>query len=219
MTPALLFDLDGTLIRSDPLHAAVFMDFFAEHGVEIDERTYTDRISGLRNDEIFARFLPDGDAAALSAEKEARFRARLGDEADPMPGLPALLATARDRGWRMAVVTNAPRENAEAMLSALGLSDGFETLVVADELARGKPDPLPYLTALDRLGLSARDALAFEDSPSGVRAAHAAGITTIGLRSSQDHETLMSAGAAGSIADFNDPGLTSWLETLTEETQ
>ncbi len=218
MRPALLLDLDGTMVLSDALHAEVFVAMFAERGREIDEAFYTDRIQGRLNGDIFAEFFPEGDAEALAEEKEARFRARLGATTAPVAGLPALLDRARAARWGLGVVTNAPRANMEAMLGAAGLSGRFDAVVLAEELPRGKPDPLPYATALQRLGADPARALAFEDSRSGVRSAAAAGIATIGLRSSLGHDALVSAGASDSIADFTDPGLAPWLDRLTEET-
>lgn len=219
MSPALLFDLDGTMIESDPIHAAVFREVFAERGREIDGQFYTDRIQGRLNEDIFTEFFPGEDADALADEKEARFRDRLGGSADPMPGLLTLMDRARGDGLAIGIVTNAPRLNAETMLSAIGLDGRFDTLVVCEDLPRGKPDPLPYRTGLERLGAAAAHALAFEDSRSGIASASAAGIATIGLRSSLGHDALISAGASDSIADFTDPGLGPWLDRLTEETR
>lgn len=221
MRPALLFDMDGTMIDSDPLHARVFGEMFAERGIAetVDEAFYADRLQGRLNADIFADFFPGGDATALENEKEARFRGRLGPETEPLPGLADLLDRARAAGWALGVVTNAPRENVEAMLAAIGIAEQFETVVLASELPRGKPDPLPYATALARLGAAPARALAFEDSRSGVASAAAAGIATIGLRSSLGHDALVAAGASESIADFTDPGLAPWLARLTEETE
>ncbi|WP_375261879.1 HAD family hydrolase [Palleronia sp.] len=218
MTVAMLFDLDGTLIHSDPIHAAVFIELFAEQGIEIDEAHYYDHIHGRLNEDIFGDAFPGADAKALADEKEARFRERLGTAAEPMSGLLPLLDRIKAAGWRTAIVTNAPRTNADAMLAAIGLSDHFDTLVVSDELERGKPDPLPYLTALDRLGGTPARALAFEDSPSGVTAAARAGIATMGLRSSLTHERLTDAGAVATLADFSDPALAPWIDRITKET-
>ena len=124
-----------------------------------------------------------------------------------MPGLVDLLDRADAMGWPRAVVTNAPRDNAEAMLSAIGLRDRFEVLIIGDECERGKPDPAPYRAAMAALGVDAAQSIAFEDSPSGVKAAQAAGALTIGLRSSLDDAALRRAGADASIADFADPTL------------
>lgn len=90
-----------------------------------------------------------------------------------------MLAWARRKKLLTGLVTNAPHENARHVTQTLGLS--FDVVVLAEELAAGKPDPLPYRVALERLDLEAQEALAFEDSPAGVKAAVGAGIPTIGL--------------------------------------
>ncbi|QFU08858.1 Fructose-1-phosphate phosphatase YqaB [Rhodobacteraceae bacterium THAF1] len=217
MTLALLFDLDGTLIHSDPIHAAVFIELFAEYGREIDERYYYDNIHGRRNEAIFGDAFPDSDPQAMADEKEARFRDRLGDSAEPMAGLMPLLDRAACNGWPCAIVTNAPRANADAMLAAIGLNSRFDPVVIGDELPRGKPDPLPYQTALDRLGIDAGGALALDDSPSGVASASAARVATLGVRSSLPHDALIQAGAHDTIADFTDPVLDHWIAQLTKD--
>ena len=97
-----------------------------------------------------------------------------------MLGALALLDFADRRGLKRAVVTNAPRANAEKVLAALGIDGRLPIVVIGGELARSKPDPLPYLTALERTGARAEHSVAFEDSLSGVRAAVAAGLAVVG---------------------------------------
>ncbi|MFQ1702645.1 HAD family hydrolase [Loktanella agnita] len=214
MTAALLFDLDGTLLHSDPLHEQVFFDLMQEYGVHLAPGTYLSDMHGRQNAAIFADFLPDGDAQSLSDRKEAMFRERLGAAAKPTAGLMDLLALAKQNGWVCAVVTNAPRINADAMLSAIGLSTAFDTLVIGDECSAGKPDPAPYLEALARLGTDPATAIAFEDSPSGILAARAAGLFTYGLRTSLSHDQLTQAGASATLADFTDTALLDHLKRL-----
>ncbi len=209
----LLFDLDGTLTDTDQLHLAAYRVLFARFGQTLDEATYKAHIMGATNAAIGARFFPALDAtaqAAIGDEKEALFRASLTTLA-PLPGLPRLLAHAEAQGWGMAVVTNAPRANAEAMLAGLGLADRFTHLVIGDELAHGKPHPMPYLTGLARTGGSAGCALAFEDSRSGVRAAVAAGIETVGMLTGLDEPTLRAEGARHVIQNFDDARLWTLL--------
>lgn len=214
MTAALLFDLDGTLIDSDAIHREIFAGLLHTRGHRVDERFYLDQIHGQLNADIFARLCPGEDAQSLSDEKEAAFRARLTGLVPAMAGLETLLALAAAKTWRTAVVTNAPRLNAEAMLRAIGHSESFGTLVIGEECVRGKPAPDPYLAALELLGAHPETALAFEDSPSGVASAAAAGVFTIGVRSSLDDAALRSAGASASIADFSDPALSPLLARL-----
>ena len=108
------------------------------------------------------------EQAATLAAKEARYREDLG-AVEPIAGVEALLDFAAARGLRCAVVTNAPRANVEAVLGALGLAARLPLWVVGAELARAKPDPLPYQTALARLGAEAGRSVAFEDSLSGLQ--------------------------------------------------
>ncbi len=211
---ALLFDLDGTLLHSDPLHEQAFTDLLRGYGVQLAPGDYLRFIHGRENAAIFADLLPDEDARALSLRKETMFRDNLGDWATPTAGLLALLDRAAREGWATAVVTNAPRINAEAMLAALDLTDRFNTLVIGEECRAGKPDPAPYLTALDRLDADPARSLAFEDSPSGIRAARGANLFTYGLRTSLSHDQLMQAGASASLADFTDPALLDPLSRL-----
>ncbi|MBS0122751.1 HAD family hydrolase [Thetidibacter halocola] len=214
MTKALLFDLDGTLLHSDPLHFAVFAEMFAERGRQIDEAFYLENVHGTHNLESFPHLFPGEDAQTLSDEKEARFRDRLGAGHPPMPGAATLLDRAEAEGWNVAVVTNAPRVNAEHMLRAIGLRERFEVLVIGDECRRGKPAPDPYLTAMATLGVAPGDAIAFEDSGSGLAAARASGAYTVGIRSSADDATLRRHGAHTSVADFTDPALDPILARL-----
>lgn len=213
---ALLFDLDGTLLVSDPIHEAVFRDMLTERGIDLEDDFYLRHVHGRTNVDIFADLLPDEpDPKALDEMKEALFRARLPRPYPAMPGVAALVAQAQDKGWGLAIVTNAMRKNAEAMLGAIGLRAAFQTIVVAEECARGKPHPDPYLEAIRQLGEDPARCIAFEDSAAGVRAAAAAGAYTLGIRSALDDATLRAAGAAASLRDFNDPALPEHLARLT----
>lgn len=204
---ALLFDMDGTVIDSDPIHVEVFIAFMAEYGLSISRDDYMSRIHGRRNEEVFAEVLPDQDPWALHEAKEARFRARLGPEQAPMPGLVPLLERARAAGWRCALVTNACRENAIAVLATLKLNAYFDAVILAEDHPRGKPDPAVYRAALEALQVSADEALAFEDSSTGLASATGAGIRTIGISSGLSPDTLRLHGAHTVIADFTDPAL------------
>jgi HAD superfamily hydrolase (TIGR01509 family) len=206
---ALLFDLDGTLVHTDPVHFRAWREVLDRHGVAIDEAGYARRISGRHNPEIVADLLPSLDAAgrqALIDEKEARFR-DLAGRMSPLSGARELARRAHAAGMGTAVVTNAPRVNADFMLRALELDDAFDTVVLGDDLAAAKPDPAPYLEALRRLDCPPAEALAFEDSPSGVRSARAAGVAVVGLATTQRPEALRAEGAELVIADFDDPRL------------
>ncbi|APD08949.1 MULTISPECIES: HAD family hydrolase [Thermus] len=203
MVKALLFDLDGTLADTDPLHLPAWREVLRPYGLSVDPVFYRERISGRLNPEIVRDLLGlEGEEAnRLIEAKEARFR-ELAQGLEPTPGLRNLLQKAEAQGLLWGVVTNAPRENAHHVLQALSLKPPL--LVLAEEVGRGKPDPLPYRVALARLGVAPEEALAFEDSPSGVRSAVGAGIPTYALLTGHGAESLLEAGAKGVLRDFRE---------------
>jgi beta-phosphoglucomutase len=208
-----LFDLDGTLVNSDSWHFLTWQEVLKEFGISIDQVFYKQYISGRLNGEIVRDILPQlstEEGLKVADAKEARFRT-LGNQLQPLAGLRRVLAWSASRQLKQAVVTNAPRANAEFMLAALQLNSVFSTVVLAEEAVRGKPDPEPYLIALNRLNVNSNEAIAFEDSISGIFSATRAGIYTIGVASTHDPQELLDAGAKMAIADFSDPQLWQWL--------
>ncbi|MDB5361560.1 MAG: haloacid dehalogenase [Rhodospirillales bacterium] len=208
---ALLFDLDGTLADTEALHLKAFETVF---GRPIDLDYFNAHISGQSNERIMAHAFPGrsvDEHVVLSDRKESLYRSFVGP-LDPTPGLPELLRWASRHALPCAVVTNAPRANATLVLAALGLSDRFDCVIAGDEVGRSKPHPEPYLTALDALGSQASNAVAFEDSLSGLRAAVAAGLPTFGMLTSLREADLLREGAVQAIDDFRDGRLWDWLE-------
>ncbi|KAG2438042.1 hypothetical protein HXX76_005655 [Chlamydomonas incerta] len=204
-----LFDVDGTLVESDPLHFKAFQEILSELGYNggepITEDFFRHHISGRHNPEIAADLFPDWPEERRTQfymDKEARYRRLAAQGLEALPGLREFLDWIAARGLRRAAVTNAPRANAEMMLAALGLDSYFEHLVLGEECARAKPHPDPYLTAMELLGLTPEESLVFEDSPSGVRAGVAAGSPVIALTTGQHPEVLAAAGAVWIIRDF-----------------
>jgi len=226
MTAALLFDLDGTLVDTDELHLASFNQAFAAHGINLSRASYTARIMGKPNIAIAAELVPDmpiAEARLLLEEKERVYRALTRDLADrqassghglaPIDGLLPLLDWAAARSLPCAVVTNAPRGNAELVLAALGIATRFNAVVIADELTEMKPHPLPYLTALDLLGADAAHSVVFEDSPSGILAGSRAGMPVLGLMTALSEAALVDAGAALAVADYRDSRIRPFIES------
>ncbi|PDT82519.1 haloacid dehalogenase [Bradyrhizobium sp. Y36] len=211
---ALLFDIDGTLANTDPLHLKAFNQVLGPRGHVFDHARFSRELQGFANVSIGERFLPDetpARRAEILDEKEAVFRTLVAGQIEPLPGLMALLDRADAAGVPMVAVTNAPRLNAELLLAGLGITERFKAIVIGDELAYGKPHPLPYQEGLRFVGGSAAASVAFEDSRSGVQSAAAAGIPTIGIRTSLSHDDLIGAGAVGSASAFDDPDLLTRL--------
>lgn len=178
MTPsAVLLDLDGTLVDSEPIHRAAYRAFFRERGWEVPEGDLA-LFTGRRAREVFATIpgpWSDEDPVALHDAVVGHFPADAVPEA--VPGAQELLAAASAGGVPVAVVTSA---GADWVRRAVG--DGLEALelvdvvVATEDVTDGKPHPEGYLLACSRLGVDPAGALAVEDSPAGVRSAVAAGV-------------------------------------------
>jgi len=215
---ALLMDLDGTLLDTDPLHVEAFRRLLAPSGRTVSEDYYVTHIMGAPIDAIMADLFPTASAEerhALGEQKEALFRDQLTGPLQAKAGLGAFLDWAQGNGFGLAIVTNAPRDNATLMLDGLGLGGRIDAILIGDELPESKPHPYPYAEAARRLGVPMHRALAFEDSGPGIRSASGAGACTFGLEGAFDADRLIAAGATHTIPDYTAPVLWQVLETLT----
>lgn len=174
---ALLFDNDGTLVSSLGSVERCWTRWAWEYGITAEEFGRVE-LHGRTAAEIVADLLPAGQVPEAVARVE-----QLEVEDVPnggvqlLPGTTAFLDPLPAERW--AVVTSATRRLAEARLNAVGIRP--KTLVAADDVTRGKPDPQPYLLAARRLGVDPARCVVFEDAPAGLRAGRAAGMTTVAL--------------------------------------
>ena len=215
MLAAILFDLDGTIANTDPFHMQAWQQILDDRQMQVDEVFYKQHISGKRNQRIIAEIFPDLSVAAgenLSDRKEILFRQLAASQLKPLPGLTEILNWTQTNGLGRSLVTNAPRDNVEFMLDLLNLTQTFSPIIIGDEAPAPKPHPDPYQIALKQLGISPQQAIVFEDSPTGICAAVAAGINTIAIASSHDPDSLREAGATMVISDFTDSQLWAMLE-------
>ncbi|KAL5724323.1 hypothetical protein ACHQM5_007599 [Ranunculus cassubicifolius] len=218
---AVLFDVDGTLCDSDPIHYLAFVQMLQEigfnGGVAITEEFYVENIAGKHNEYLAETLFPDWDhekSMKFLMDKEALFRKLSGDKLVKVNGLNKLRKWIEDRGLKRAAVTNAPRPNADLMLSTLGLTDFFQDVIIGGECERAKPYPDPYLKGLESVKASAAHTLVFEDSPSGTKAGVAAGMPVVAVTFRNPEHLLKEAGATLLINDYDDPKLWEALEEL-----
>ena len=214
MLKALLFDLDGTLADTNSVHRLTWVKTLEPYGYDVTWDFYRDRINGRLTPEVVTDLFPDlspEEVQTMADTKESNFRERAG-ELEPLPGLLDFIAKGREKGMGIALVTNAPKENVPAILRALGLEGAFEPVILGEGLDAGKPDPAPYNVALEAVGISAFEAVAFEDSPSGIASSVAAGIPTVGIASTEEPEKLEELGVDLVVRDFADPKLVNLVE-------
>jgi sugar-phosphatase len=200
---ALLLDLDGTLVDSEPLHRARYRTWFAHRGWAYDDSVAA-QFTGRRADDVFRTV--DGpwngeDPDALLAEIVALEPHRRLPE--PVGGAVEAIAWARASGIPLALVTSATTRWAARALEPLGGIDAFDTTVTRDDVELGKPDPACYALACERLAVDAAAALACEDAPDGVRSAAGAGVgTVVGVTTSFPEQALVDAGAHRTLPDL-----------------
>ncbi|MFI8305820.1 HAD family hydrolase [Streptomyces sp. NPDC085927] len=182
---ALLFDNDGTLVSSLESVQRCWTRWAVEYGITAEEFGRIE-LHGRPAVEIAADLLPAHvvpEAVARIEDLEVEDVPNGG--AIPLPGTLDLLGVLPAERW--AVVTSATRRLAEARLAAAGILP--KTLVAADDITRGKPDPEPYLLAARALGVDPAHCVVFEDAPAGLQAGRAAGMTTVALATThQAHE-------------------------------
>lgn len=179
---ALIFDMDGLLVDSEPLADAAMVEFLRRHGKHAREE-YAPQLLGRRLPDAVALFMEwyglEGDLAALIAEFDAlRTEMILGNLA-LMPGAAEIVAFGREAGLGLALATSNRRHQAVISLAETGLTGLFDVEVTGDDVERGKPFPDIFLAAARLLGVAPATCVVLEDAPAGVMAAGAAGMRSI----------------------------------------
>ncbi len=208
---ALIFDMDGVLVDSNPLHRQAWEIFNRRFGLETTD-LMRQRIFGRRNDEIvrdlFGAGLAEEEVLARGAAKEELYREMMSGRIEEalVPGLKAFLEKYRSNP--MAVATNAERENLDFILDRAALREYFRATVDGHQVARPKPHPEIYLRAACLLEIAPSNCIIFEDSHYGVEAARRAGGRVIGV--STTHGNL--PGTELTIDNFLNGDLETWLQ-------
>ncbi|HEU5156219.1 MAG TPA: HAD family phosphatase [Streptosporangiaceae bacterium] len=192
---AAVFDLDGTLVNTEPGNRARWARLFDTYGAPYDDALIAS-FAGRRGREVLAELahlFPGRTVEELFREVVSY---ELGPEvldAVPVPGAVALVRSVSAVRVPIGVVTSGGRRYAEGQLTRLGIRGLVDVLVTAEDVAEGKPAPEGFLTACARLGVAPGEAVAFEDAPAGVAAAKAAGMPTVGVATTQTRAALAAA--------------------------
>ena len=201
---AVIFDFDGVLVNSEPLHFRAMRDSLVPEGIVIDSTEYL-RSYVAYDDRAAIRLAleqhgqpSDLVRVEIVADRKARMFAELKGDVPFFPGARELVRGLRREEVPLGIASGARCSEIEDLLEAGDLRDSFAAIVGADNVERTKPHPDPYLEALRRLqplapGLQAADCVAIEDTPPGIAAARAAGMITVGVAHTYDADVLASA--------------------------
>ena len=200
---AIIFDFDGVLADSEPLHFRAFQAVLAEENIALSEHEYATHYIGLTDIECFqavfkARNRPlKADAIrSLVERKTARMLDVLRAQDVMTPGATDFVR-ALSKQYRLAIASGALRNEIVLALELAGIHDAFETIVSAEDVRAGKPHPGLYLRALSRLNststLKTCECLSIEDTPYGIRSAHAAGLRCLAVTTTLRREKLLMA--------------------------
>ena len=178
-----IFDLDGVLVDTIPLHYAAWKRMFEEYGYEFNQQIYREKVDGLPRLDGVMRVMSGLDmksAVEAGNRKQDYFLELIHQQGiQPFQTTIPFISLLKKHGIALAVASSSV--NATAILEKIGVLKNFKTVVTAEDVSAGKPHPEIFLTAAKRLGLSASDCLVFEDAESGVAAAKRGGFFCIGV--------------------------------------
>ncbi len=183
--PAIIWDVDGTLVDTAEQHFRAWARLAAEIGKPFTRDDFAATF-GMRNSDIIRKlFFPDADdkqCAELGERKEDLYRASVREEGvQLLPGAARLLAAFAEAGWPQAVGSSAPPGNLNLLLGITDTRRYFTAVVIGDDVKRGKPDPEVFLTAAAKLGLEPQRCVVFEDAVASVEAAKAGGMRCVAV--------------------------------------
>jgi beta-phosphoglucomutase-like phosphatase (HAD superfamily) len=200
---ATLLDFDGVLVDSEPVHLAAFNDVLARHGIAIGEAEYAQRYLSLDDGGVFravlsrgGRTLREDEVRACVAAKGPRFMVRFEESFRPFPGAAELVERRAARG-PVGIVSGALQQEIGFALGKMGVLARVAFIVSAERTTASKPDPLPFLTALDELKALGHPgpAVVVEDSLGGIAAAKRAKLRCVAVAHSYARDELLRAGA------------------------
>lgn len=202
---AVIFDMDGVIIDSNPFHKISLRQFCEKYGYHLSDQELISKIYGRTNKEWIANLfgaLSHEELIRYEEEKEGLFRELYKNDIRALKGLSGFLAKLKEQNIPMAIGTSAPRSNVDYVLSHTGFEKFFTTILDESDVEHGKPNPEIYLKVAARLGYDPGRCIVFEDSLSGVEAARRAGAKVVGVATTHSFEELSHTDFV--IQDFSD---------------
>lgn len=183
-----LFDFDGVILDTEPLYDIFWNEAGIRYGAGTDRLAAL--IKGMTLPNIFETYFADcpEDLRDRLIRELAEYERTMPLPA--IPGSPEFLRLLKERGVQVGLVTSSDRAKVERAFAQHRMADVFDTVVTADRVTRGKPDPMGYLLASEELGVEPADCIVFEDSFAGIQAGTAAGMRVVGLSTTNTAESL-----------------------------
>lgn len=190
---AVIFDMDGVIVDSNPTHKSAIKQFLDKHGKSMSDREMREKVYGrINRDWLQATFPGIGDEKIREyiQEKEQIFREMFAEKLVPLPGLPEFLEDLSNHDVPLAVASSAPEVNVDWVLENTGLQDYFKVILHEGYVHHGKPHPEMYLKSIKALNMEPSRCIIFEDSLSGVEAGKRAGGIVIGVTTTHSGDEL-----------------------------
>ncbi len=191
---AVIFDMDGVICHTNPVHSQAFKIFFEKRALYPSEKEFVEHMYGKSNSYILSHFLgrpiTGEEFIAMENEKEGLFRELYKDQVTPLSGFESLLSQLKQEKFKTGVATSAPKANLDLIMGTLGFEKNMESVMASENVSQHKPHPEIYLTTAKNLHTDIHHCLVFEDSHSGVTAARNAGMKVVGVLTSHSKKEL-----------------------------
>lgn len=204
MLQAIIFDMDGVIIDSHPVHRQAWQKFLLTLGRHVSETELDCILEGWRREDILRHFLGNLTNAQIVeyGNQKDEFFQRAGVPVKPVSGLCEFLDHLEAMGIPKAVATSASERRTRVTLDQLHLTQHFAAIVTANDVTNGKPDPAIYRLAALQIKVPPEHVAVIEDSVSGVKAAKSAGMRCLGIADDSRCQVLRQAGADNVVPDF-----------------
>lgn len=215
---AVIFDMDGVIIDSNPFHKISLRQFCEKYGYHLSDQELINKIYGRTNKDWIANLfgaLSKEELSRYGEEKEALFREIYKNDISALRGLPEFLESLKEKNIPIAIGTSAPRSNVDFVLASTGLEKYFSVILDESNVEQGKPNPEIYLKVAAKLGYEPGRCIVFEDSLSGVESAQRAGAKVVGVATTHTFDELNHTDFV--IQDFMDLDPTFLFSTVFRE--
>jgi len=191
-----IFDMDGVLADTGPIHFESWVKMAAEIGMEFTREMF-EQTFGQQSNTITRKLVgPEVDKSLVEYWgnlKERYYRQMVKEKLTPLPGVLRIIKELKKEGFKLAIGSSGPPENVELLLTSLEIKDYFDAIITAAEVKKGKPEPDVFLIAAKVLNIIPTNCLVIEDAPVGIEAAKRAGMISIALTTTHNKEELLGA--------------------------